>query len=556
MLNEYQKQAVEHFRGPCLTIAPPGSGKTKCLVERVMHLIWVHHCEPDKILVVTFTKDAACEMKERFCKEFSSDEKLPFFGTFHSLFYHILKEEYHLGHASIMTSGKAYLLLKKAFFETKESYDNIPLSDVLKELSYCINNGIKVEEYASVTLKNKFVKIVRAYERLKEEEGVIDFDDMMTKVYELFIHNPKILQKWQNRFSFVLLDEMQDINQLQFDIIKLLLTKEENIFAVGDDDQSIYEFRGSKPQIMLDFKKTFPKASIITLEMNYRSLRQIISCANHLIRNNHSRYEKNAKGFLKEYGKVTYLQFEDEMQQALGIIQKIETMKENRSLGVLYRNKSDVFLLTQLLEWKHIPYFSKEIINQKLTYSVVSDMIAYFKKGYGIEEDSTIKEDVSALRNLSFYAGVNYIRKGLGYDRKLLKMYENAPYLYEGAMELCNLIQEEMGKFKKGEAILTVISHLESFQVSQKYLIKDKNEAKVCLYTFHGSKGLEFDEVVCININEGIVPSMYNEMGLEEERRMFYVAITRAKFSLTISCIKNRGGKPYQPSRFINEMKY
>ena len=264
MLNENQKEAVNHLYGPCLVIAPPGSGKTKCLVERVVHLISVHHQAPEKILVVTFTKDAACEMKERFCKQFVSHGKLPFFGTFHSLFLSILKEEYSITSQNIISAKKAVSLLKKACQICGVKGKHINYMDILKEFSQCINKNIKPNEFCSKFLIDDFEQVFFCYQDLKEKEFVIDFDDMMTKVFQLFCSRNDILQKWKNRFEFILLDEMQDINDLQFQIISLLLNDKKNIFCVGDDDQSIYEFRGSKPEIMLSFKKSFPEAVIIS----------------------------------------------------------------------------------------------------------------------------------------------------------------------------------------------------------------------------------------------------------------------------------------------------
>ncbi|MCR4674088.1 MAG: ATP-dependent helicase, partial [Lachnospiraceae bacterium] len=316
MLNENQKLAVEHYLGPCLTIAPPGSGKTKCLVERVVHLITVHHIKPDKILVVTFTKDAACEMKERFCKEFTSDGGMPFFGTFHSLFFHILKVEGYYSSKDIIQSSVAYAFMKQALLECKISKKDVLPFTVIKEISRCINLNMSYSDYISNTLEDQFEKVATFYKSLMEQKHLIDFDDMMIKVYELFLKDNDLRLKWQKKFDFILLDEMQDINELQFEIIKLLLQEEQNIFAVGDDDQSIYEFRGSKPDIMLNFQKSFKNTAIVKLNINYRSLRQIITAANCLINKNVHRFQKDCRCFLNQYGSIHYLQFENEAKQA------------------------------------------------------------------------------------------------------------------------------------------------------------------------------------------------------------------------------------------------
>ncbi|MCR4673783.1 MAG: ATP-dependent helicase, partial [Lachnospiraceae bacterium] len=356
-------------------------------------------------------------------------------------------------------------------------------------------------------------------------------------------------------------DEMQDINELQFEIIKLLLQEEQNIFAVGDDDQSIYEFRGSKPDIMLNFQKAFKNTAIVKLNINYRSLRQIITAANCLINKNVHRFQKDCRCFLNQYGSIHYLQFENEAKQAHYIIQKVKETK--KKIGILFRNKQDALILNQMLEWQHIPYYSKEQINQSMSFSVIEDLLAYFKLAYNLNEEKCLRQlykkpkgNLEALKHISFFAGVNFIRKGIGYDSYLYNTYKGEPYLYESAIELCEFFQKEVETLPKSFSVKDMIAHFDAFCIQNKYKVNSQEESNVHLYTFHGSKGLEFDEVFCINTNEGIVPSGYNELGIEEERRMFYVAITRAKFSLYVCCIKNRGGKEYQPSRFINEMKY
>lgn len=562
MRNENQTLAVEHYLGPCLTIAPPGSGKTKCLVERVLFLIKNKQVPPDKILVLTFTKEAACEMKERFCRECSSCEKLPFFGTFHSLFYFILKEEIGLSSGQIINSNVAVSILKEAFFQLNISVKGRNLYDLIKEFSKCINKGILVSfPYGNISAET-VEEIFQLYQKLKAERNYFEFDDLMIQTKKLFIEQPFICEKWQNRFSFVLLDEVQDINPLQFDIVKMLAAPHENLFAVGDDDQSIYGFRGSDPNIMLSFESKFQNVRLINLDKNYRSARQIVSVANHLISHNSQRFEKNCKAFEKGFGVVSYHCFSDEWEEGEYIIRNIKSLAVSRSVGILFRNKSDALFLSKQLEANHIYYYSKEPFLNHIPKEIICDFIAYFKLGFKMGDETcerTLyqkpKGDLSVLSKLSYFAGVNYIRKGIGYDNYLFETYGKEPTLYDNALCFCDFVQSSMAQLSRGLSCDDLIEYFKELRIDSKYRVSKKEDTNVFLYTFHGAKGLEFDEVFCINVNEGFVPSPKNETNLEEERRIFYVAITRAKFSLRVCCIKNRGGKNYQPSRFIDEMK-
>ena len=562
MLNENQKLAVEHFMGPCLTIAPPGSGKTKCLVERVAFLIKEHHVLPDKILVLTFTKEAACEMKERFCREYSSYEKMPFFGTFHSLFYYILKEETGLSGGQIISQNKSVFLLKEALKKCHIQEKGINCMELIKEFSRCINQSVSFQSIKNVIPADGLESLYQEYNRQKEINHCFDFDDLMVRTKELFQKHPTLNDKWKNRFSFILLDEMQDINQLQFDIVKMLLDENENIFAVGDDDQSIYEFRGSRPDIMLSFQKQFQNARLIYLDTNYRSLRQIVSISSHFISHNKERFDKEIHSFLKGYGRVSYYNFSNETEQGLYVANKIKEISKDKKIGILFRNKSDGMFLSKMLEMHGITYFSKDEFVNHIQKKIIGELIAYLKAGNGCVDDGVKRAlygkpngDFTVIPHLSFYAAINYIRKGIGYDRYLYETYGYDNALYDNALLMCEYVQESIKSLPKDFRMEDIEDYFKDADMKSSYRVVNKEDSNVFLHTFHGAKGLEFDEVFCININEGIVPSPLNEGGLEEERRMFYVAITRARFHLSICCIKNRGGKSYRPSRFIDELK-
>ncbi len=559
MRNENQSLAIEHFLGPCLVIAGPGSGKTKCLVERVDNLICAHNVSPDKILVLTFTKDAACEMKNRFLKQSCLRGKMPFFGTFHSFFFTILKEEFHISNQNIITKGKAISLVKKALKECNLWNSSIDVLGILKEFSNCINMNCPPGEYQSKLIPSGFYKVFDFYRQNKKELKLIDFDDMQSNVLELFKTNAEVLKKWQSRFEFVLLDEVQDINELQFTITKLLVNHHGNIFAVGDDDQSIYEFRGAVPKLMLSFEQEFYDLKTIVLSTNYRSEKQIVYVSSHFIQHNKNRFLKEYQSFYKSNGTVCYLQFEGEMEECEFILKEAYRNKSH-SIGVLFRNKRDGDYISRYLELHHVCYYAKERFYFENRNEIISDVVSFLSLYFGIsemKETCGFHPDFSATHICpgSYYLLLNLFRKAFGYESYLKEKYKNDPLLFDEAKIMLDEIQNECKRFSVNDDIYEVLKYLNNMEIKENYRSNVKEEAQICLYTYHGSKGLEFDQVFCINVNEGMVPNPYNS-NPEEERRMFYVAITRAKHKLYVCCIKKRGAKSYYPSVFINEMKY
>ena len=559
MRNEKQILAIEHFTGPCLVVAGPGSGKTKCLVERVYHLIDVHHISPDKILVLTFTKDAAKEMKDRFLKQSSCVTKIPFFGTFHSFFYTILKEEYHFTNENIITSKSAYSLLMKSLTEHGIKASSLDVYGVLKEISSCTNQNISPKEYESRLLEHRFERVYATYQKKKEENHFIDFDDMQTLVYKLFSSNKSVLKKWQDRYSFVLLDEMQDINELQFFVTKLLCEEHNNLFAVGDDDQSIYEFRGAKTKLFLSLKTQDPDLKTIVLDTNYRCKKNIVSVSSNFIKHNKNRIDKEYHSFSEAPGIVKTILFEDEKAQANGILNIIKK-HPNETVGILFRNKRDGDYISRFLEWNHILYYSKERFYSNTTNEILADVTLFFGKYFELsdskeESDFFLKEIKYSFQPKSYYSLMNYFRKGAGYDSYIKQKYKDDELILDVCFSYLDEIQKECKKFSNECDPKSVIDELKTLEIKEKYRLQVKEDAKIFLYTYHGSKGLEFDITFCINVNEGMVPSPFHKGDLEEERRMFYVALTRARFQLYVCSIKIRGGKFFPPSVFISEMK-
>ncbi len=301
-LNRAQSTAAAHKDGPCMVLAGPGSGKTLTIAKRIEYLITKYKVRPEEILVITFTKYAANEMKERFWQVMGNVRMPVTFGTFHGIYYGILKWAYRLNQENLLTDEEKDALLRQIAGQLEwdvlgESGDE---RDALKELAAEVgnikNNCLDIEEYESRRYKTSmFRELYRLYEREKRKLRKIDFEDMLIMCRELFLKRPDILKKWQEKFQYILVDEFQDVNQAQYDVVKMLAAPKDNLFVVGDDDQSIYGFRGAKPGIMLEFMKDYPKAEQILLELNYRSTAHIVNGALRVINHNDERYEKNLR---------------------------------------------------------------------------------------------------------------------------------------------------------------------------------------------------------------------------------------------------------------------
>ena len=562
-LNAPQRQAVLHKEGPCLVIAGPGSGKTAVLTQRVDALI-NSGVPADQVLVITFTKAAAIEMKERF--EGISEEKSPVtFGTFHSLFWGIIQKELGYKNSDIIMGQMRDRIWKEATYLAGEDEDDIP----------------------------------RKYAFLKDKYHVVDFDDMLSKAYELFVNKPAVLAKWQRRFSYFLVDEMQDMNDLQFKLICMLSAKTKNLFCVGDDDQSIYGFRGANPKIMLDFEEKFPGAEKIILDYNYRNPENILEAAGRLIEVNKSRFNKDIKSTAPK-GDIKVKESFSPEEEAETILEKVIGLHNAGSpydeMAVLYRNHSDARYLVDKLVNSDIPFYLKEHMPNIYTHFIISDIESYFQLALGnitksrllgilnrpnrylhrqsLEKGASKKAmldfyrvhpvnyrtvealwaDIELIGKMSPVAAVSYIRKAMGYETFLMeesvaKQVEVGEYY-----EILDFITEV---FRECRTIRQAIDKLNILRLKIDYENKNTSvdkRGKVGLYTLHSSKGLEFDNVFIIAANDGIIPSnkVENREDMEGERRLFYVGITRAKRNLFISYTnkKNR-----DKSRFLDEMK-
>ncbi|SDB11620.1 DNA helicase-2 / ATP-dependent DNA helicase PcrA [Pseudobutyrivibrio sp. YE44] len=597
-LNSSQRQAVLHKEGPCLVIAGPGSGKTAVLTRRVNQLV-DSGVSANDILVITFTKAAAIEMKERF-NRLSESIRPVTFGTFHSLFWGILQKELGYKASDIIMGNQRTRILREALSLAKiNTEDSVLVNAYFSELSNVNNSMIDLDSYSPKYVDLDGLKrFIRAYEFLKDKYKVLDFDDMLIKTYNLFLTNPQILSKWQHRFSYFLVDEMQDMNDLQFKLIRMLSSLTDNLFCVGDDDQSIYGFRGANPKIMQDFMIVFPEATKIILDHNYRNPKNVVEAASKVIARNSNRFVKDIKS-TGDLGQIAIVEKETPAEEAEYIINEIKRMVIEgipyQEIAVLYRNHSDARYLVDALVEQKLPFYLKEQIPNVYSHFIIADIESYFQiavgnctkarmlsilnrpnrflhrqcVAYSADRRSMLDfyqinpssyrrvealwSDIDLLGKMSPVAAINYIRKVIGYDKFLYEEALKKEGEYEEYLEVLDFIADI---FKDLRTLSQAIDRLNMLKLKIDYENKNRNvnkNGKIGLYTLHSSKGLEFDTVFILSCNDGVIPTnrVESKEDIEAERRLFYVGITRCKkhLYLTYNNKKNR-----DKSRFLDEM--
>lgn len=612
-LNKEQNDAVLYGEGPCMVLAPPGSGKTLVITRRVQHLIEERHIPPEKILVITFTRYAAREMKERFVRLVNGVNYPATFGTFHSVFYSILRQEYGINSHHLLSEQESLILLKESLNQTYiESEVQVEdEEELLRELSQeigVVKNGLyRLDEFQSHYLNmEEFTELFRAYESKKKQMHKFDFDDMLVQCYALFRKYSAILHKWQRNFQYILIDEFQDINKVQYEVIKMLALPENNLFVVGDDDQSIYGFRGSDPEFMQDMRKDFPNLTVIPLSYNYRSTEYIVGAASRVIFHNEKRLKKQVMAF-KEKGKSVHIQeVRDQAEEsdyvASEIAKKVQEGWNPGEIAVLYRAGLHARMLTEMMKDRQIPFQMKEYVPNFYKHFIVKDMLAYMQLAMGKRdrhlfllicnrpvrylarnamsgEQISFEElrrfycdkawmqdiidqfdvDIRMMQNMAPYAAVQYIRKRIGYDEFLKKYCEEKEIPLAQCIEV---LKEFETRCKQYQTYQELLEHVRIYteeleeQEKQKGRRQSVEEDKVQLMTMHAAKGLEFRAVYIIHANEGDIPyqKAKSPRELEEERRLFYVGMTRAKEELTISYYVENNGKRAERSRFVNEI--
>ena len=607
-----QSEAIRHVDGPLLVLAGPGSGKTTVVTKRVQYLVQDCSISPSSILVITFTKAAATEMKERFTRLMEQQAQPPggygnvSFGTFHAVFFNILKLSYGFTVANIITEETRRQYLKESVDRMKLEIDdeNEFLTGIAGEISLIKNERVELEHYFSKNCSEEmFRKIYEGYEERKKRARLIDFDDMLVYTWELLSQRKDILSAWQKKYQYILVDEFQDINRLQYDILRLLAEPENNLFIVGDDDQSIYRFRGARPEIMLNFRKDYPQSGQVLLNDNFRSTTQIVEAAGRVIARNKTRFPKNIIARGGDGALVRSLEFPDQQQECAYILREIQNWQARggslRQIAVIYRTNTQPRVVIQKLMEYNLPFRVRDQVPNLFQHWIARDLFCYMRlaMGSGLRKDllpvlnrpkrylsreclnderisweymlnfykdkryvcdriERLQYDLKMMSRMGPFAAINYIRHVIGYEEYLKEYAGFRRMNVEDLLEVLSDLQESAREYHTYEEWFI---YIEKYTEEMEQLKKRQQEVKdgVHLTTMHSSKGLEYEKVFILDAAEGITPykKAVLEADLEEERRMFYVAMTRAKKELTICWTKKVGSHEKKPSRFLEEMQ-
>ena len=607
-----QSEAIRHVDGPLLVLAGPGSGKTTVVTKRVQYLVQDCSISPSSILVITFTKAAAMEMKERFTRLMEQQAQPPggygnvSFGTFHAVFFNILKLSYGFTVANIITEETRRQYLKESVDRMKLEIDdeNEFLTGIAGEISLIKNERVELEHYFSKNCSEEvFRKIYEGYEERKKRARLIDFDDMLVYTWELLSQRKDILSAWQKKYQYILVDEFQDINRLQYDILRLLAEPENNLFIVGDDDQSIYRFRGARPEIMLNFRKDYPQSGQVLLNDNFRSTTQIVEAAGRVIARNKTRFPKNIIARGGDGALVQSLEFPDQQQECAYILREIQNWQARggslRQVAVIYRTNTQPRVVIQKLMEYNLPFRVRDQVPNLFQHWIARDLFCYMRlaMGSGLRKDllpvlnrpkrylsreclnderisweymlnfykdkryvcdriERLQYDLKMMSRMGPFAAINYIRHVIGYEEYLKEYAGFRRMNVEDLLEVLSDLQESAREYHTYEEWFI---YIEKYTEEMEQLKKRQQEVKdgVHLTTMHSSKGLEYEKVFILDAAEGITPykKAVLEADLEEERRMFYVAMTRAKKELTICWTKKVGSHEKKPSRFLEEMQ-
>ena len=651
--NQAQMTALEHRNGPMMVLAGPGSGKTTVITHRIKRLLEAG-VDPSGILVITFTKAAATEMKERFLRlAREEDEKRkqaeqgakcaqrtggsrtgaekPFFGTadpgprrreacgtsleaagsrvsfgtFHSVFYHILKWAYRFPAGNVISGEEKRQYFKKFLDESEMEVEDEAefISSIINEISYVKGERLDLKYYYSQNCPEEwFKKLYDGYDEMLKTTGKIDFDDMLVMCHELFTERKDILAAWQKKFKYILVDEFQDINLLQYQVVRMLALPENNLFIVGDDDQSIYRFRGAKPEIMLGFEKNFPGTKRVLLGTNYRSTKEIVETSLRLIEHNKVRFEKKLEPFRGSGRPVDFRVFDNPGHEMDTVAQSIRAYHDAgyqwSEIAVLFRTGANSGLMAERLMGYNIPFKLRDVIPNLYSHWIAKDLFAYMEIAAGSRKRSDfyrimnrpnryfsrdafdtpivffdrlksfyqdrdwmeericdLEADLRAMASLKPVAAVNYIRKAIGYDDYLRSYAEFRRMKPEELFETADKLAESAAEFATFVEWKEHAARYEEELKKQNQEEREETKDRVTLSTMHSAKGLEYPVVFVVDANEGIVP--HHKAGLpadiEEERRLFYVALTRAKDRLHVAAVKERYHRKTDVSRFVEE---
>jgi DNA helicase-2/ATP-dependent DNA helicase PcrA len=600
--NEAQQRAVQHRDGPMMVLAGPGSGKTAVVTGRTCRLI-EEGISPSSILVVTFTRAAAAEMKERFLRQRGEASTAVTFGTFHGVFFGILRHTYSISGGTVIGEQQKLSLLKELLqqlYPGAEQEADLP-SQVGREISQIKGSGLSPENYYSGVLPQEvFRKVYASYEKWKQENRRMDFDDIIVRCWRLLSGRPELCRAWQNKFRYLLVDEFQDISPMQYKIVKLLAQPRNNLFIVGDDDQSIYRFRGANPELMLRFPKEFPGCQTVTLDRNYRSTPEILETAGKLIAVNRKRFPKTIHA-VRGHGEPVRLEiFSNPRKECIHLAREIRREKESGTdfdkIAVLVRTNSGCReAVEQMMAWQ-IPFSVREMLPCIYDHWIAQTLFAYMRLGAGsrkrtdflriynrpnryfsrdaflapeisfdslfryyqdkawmMKRAAKLEDDIHVLGRLAPYGQVIYIRREIGLDDYVKEYAGERGIPEEELLQVLDELSESARNYPTWDAWQKGIEeYREKLQAQGQ---KGKEASGVCLSTLHAAKGMEYDSVYILDVNEGVIPyhKAVLDADLEEERRMLYVGMTRARLRLHLYAVRERYEKKADLSRFLRE---
>lgn len=611
-LNDKQKEAVMHIDGPCLVLAGAGSGKTKLLTERIVNLI-NNGVSPYNILAITFTNKAAREMRERVYNSIEEEANKIFIGTFHSLGLKIVRENAgvigYSNNVTILDRDDVNTLIKRFMKELNLDTEHYPVKSILNKISFAKNEGLSPEEFdkfAKAPLDMAACKVYKMYESALKRSNSVDFDDLLILPLRIFKKDKSVLEKYQEHFKYILVDEYQDTNMVQYDMCKLLASKYRNLFVVGDMDQSIYSFRFANYMNVINFEKDNKDAKVIVLDENYRSTNNILNAANDVIKNNKERKEKNLWSSKGDGDKIKYIRCDNEQEEASTVVRLTKELLDKgekpSEIAVLYRTNGQSRVFEEAFLKENIPF---KIVGSYFFYNrkEIKDLISYMHLIYNNNDDASLERVINVPRRGIGSKTIERLRseasisdksmfevvssgKELGFKNLIIDLTNESKNTdlvglvdvildktgirkeLEEKNDLESEIRlENLNEFKsialafQEKGIFSLEEFLENIS-----LVSDKNEYKevddgINLMTLHSAKGLEFNDVFLVGMEEGIFPhnrSFESESELEEERRLCYVGITRAKEHLWLMNAKKRTlfGQVSMnfPSRFIKEI--
>ncbi len=596
-LNRQQTRAADHLDGPMLVLAGPGTGKTAVITERTCRLVRNAEAAPGQILVVTFTRAAAAEMRSRIRKKLGAAAAHMSIGTFHGIFYGILRAECRLSAGSVISGQERRKLLEELVThyapQTEQEADLPDLTG--REISCLKGSGIQPAHFYSTVLPAEvFRMIFRSYEQWLAENRKIDFDDIILRCRSLLRQKPEVLARWQKKFRYILVDEFQDIAPMQYEIIRMLAAPENNLFIVGDDDQSIYRFRGASPELMLGFRKQYPDAEQVALEINYRCTGSILTLSQQVIARNRRRYVKQLTAERGTGTPVSLHTFRDPREEAEWMVREIRRHMKNgirpKEIAVLFRTNTGCRTLVEQLITEQVPFHMADSVPCIFDHWIAKQLLAYLELGAGsrrrsdflmisnrpnryISRSAFARETVSfrelydyysdrdwmcdRIRKLEMdlemigsmppYGAIQYIQLAVGYGAWLKE------YAAEHGLdpETLNEVFEELRE--SARPCRSLEEWKERMELVRTRLNQRPDYSGLAVSTLHAAKGCEYRIVLIADINEGIIPwhKAVLEADLEEERRMLYVGMTRAKDRLYLCQVRKRFAKTMEPSRFL-----